>query len=187
MTPIRLVAALAALATAMLLQATLVGPVFLPLPVSLPVVLVACVALLTGPSTGIALGFGSGLLVDLASNHPVGVLALSWLGLGLVAGVLGGMVTPSRTLIPAPARRPESRRDQALLVGVLGVGVSVVTASLLALLDDGAEPWTTQLLRSLPGGALDAILALAVLPLAAAALASPTLRPAPAARREALR
>jgi hypothetical protein len=95
MTAPRWAAGLATLITAMLLQATLIGPLFVPLPASLPLVVIASIALLTGPSTGITLGFAGGLLVDLGSQHPVGVLALTWLGAGLAAGVLGGMVVPS--------------------------------------------------------------------------------------------
>jgi rod shape-determining protein MreD len=86
MTPTRIVAAIAALATALLLQATLVAPISDPWPISLPAVLVALVALHSGAGTGIAFGFSAGLVADLGSSHPAGVLALSWLVLGLACG-----------------------------------------------------------------------------------------------------
>lgn len=86
MNRVRLIAGIAALLTALLLQATVVGPVTLPLPVSLPAVLVAAIALIDGPGAGIAFGFAAGLLADLGSNHPAGIFALCWLGVGLVAG-----------------------------------------------------------------------------------------------------
>ena len=120
MTIVRGAGGLAAVVTAMLLQATVVGPLVYPVPVSLPLLVVVAVALLCGPSTGIALGFGAGLLADLTANHPVGLLALTWLGAGVVAGIVGGVVTP-----PAPrsgarsssARselsRPGARSDRA--------------------------------------------------------------------------
>ena len=87
MTWARSFAALAALLTALLLQATLVGPVAMSVPVSVPAVLVAAAALVNGPATGISFGFTVGLVADLGSSHPAGVLALSWLALGLVCGL----------------------------------------------------------------------------------------------------
>ena len=84
MTRARVAAALAAIITALLLQATLVAPVTAPWPVSLPAVLVAAVALVDGPATGMSLGFAAGLVADLGSHHPAGVLALCWLGVGLL-------------------------------------------------------------------------------------------------------
>ena len=92
MTIVRCAAGLAAVVSAMLVQATVVGPLVYPVPVSLPLLVVVGVALLCGPSTGIAIGFGAGLLADLTANHPVGLLALSWLGAGVVAGIVGGLV-----------------------------------------------------------------------------------------------
>ena len=112
MTIVRCAAGLAAIVSAMLVQATLVGPLVYPVPVSLPLILVVGVAVLSGPSTGIALGFGAGLLGDLTSHHPVGVLALTWLGAGVVAGLLGGVVmAPGH--VSASGRRPSARRPSA--------------------------------------------------------------------------
>ena len=85
MTRSRIAAALAGILTVLLLQATLVAPVCTPFAVSLPAVLVAAVALVDGPATGISFGFAAGLMADLGSRHPAGVLALCWLGVGLRA------------------------------------------------------------------------------------------------------
>ena len=82
MTRARVAAALAAILTALLLQATVIAPATVPWPVSLPAVLVAAVALVDGPATGMSFGFAAGLIADLGSHHPAGVLALCWLGVG---------------------------------------------------------------------------------------------------------
>jgi rod shape-determining protein MreD len=86
MTRSRVLAALAAIITALLLQATLIGPLTMPFAASLPAVLVAAVAQVDGPAAGMSFGFSAGLLADLGSSHPAGVLALTWLGLGLICG-----------------------------------------------------------------------------------------------------
>lgn len=88
MTPTRVATAMAAVLTALLLQATVVGPAALTAQLSLPAVLVAAVALEAGAGTGIALGFATGLVADLGSAHAAGLLALCWLGLGLGCGLL---------------------------------------------------------------------------------------------------
>ena len=199
MTVARWAAGLAALTTAMLLQATLVGPLLFPLPASLPLVVIASIALLTGPSTGITLGFAGGLLADLGSAHPVGVLALTWLAVGTSAGVVGGMVTMlpgagasarrqgrSRSRGRSRRRSASRTREQALFVGLLAGAGAIGTALLLTLINSGTEQLGTALVQSVPAAVLDAILACAVIPVVAAALRSRSLR-APAAvepRRE---
>lgn len=123
MTRARVAAAVAGVLTALLLQATLVGPGFAPFAVSLPAVLVAAVALVDGPATGMSFGFAAGLAADLGSRHPAGVLALCWLGVGL----LGGMLAGRRSLL-----------KDALAAGVVcGLAGSVGTL-LLALVNRGA-------------------------------------------------
>ena len=64
----------------------LVGPLTVPVPVSLPALLVAAVALVDGPGVGMAFGFAAGLLADLGSEHPAGVLALCWMAWAWSAG-----------------------------------------------------------------------------------------------------
>lgn len=167
MTRTRAAAALAAIITALLLQATLVAPLTLPVPISLPALVVAAVALVDGPGTGLSFGFATGLVADLASAHPAGVLALSWLVVGLVCG-LGADGTSVRL-------------DAAIAAGVCGVTAAGTTALLSVVGSSGATLWDAAryLVPTLLG---DALLALAVVPLVRRMLSSPSLRalrPAP--------
>lgn len=156
----RLVAATAAMLTALLLQATVIGPATDPWPVSLPAVLVAAVGLVEGPATGMSLGFATGLLADLGSQHPAGVLALCWLGVGLACGLL--------------ADRHRLRRD-ALTVGVVCGLAAVAAAALLALVRT-ATSVSGALLYLIPTVAVDAVLAAAVLAVARRMLRTEWLR-----------
>lgn len=156
----RLVAALAAMLTALLLQAVLVAPVSSPWPVSLPAVLVAAVALVDGPAAGMSFGFAAGLLADLGSNHPAGVLALCWLGIGLACG----MVADRRSL----------RRD-AVVAGLLcAAGTSVATIA-LAVTHSGADALDSAV-NFVPAAVGDALLAVAVLALVRRMLRTESLR-----------
>jgi rod shape-determining protein MreD len=96
----------------------------LPLPGGDPnllLVLVLGVALTAGASAGMATGFGTGLLADLSSAHPAGVLALCF---GL-AGFLAG-------LLDADSRRSVVR--PLLVVGIGAAGTYLSYVGLLALL-----------------------------------------------------
>jgi cell shape-determining protein MreD len=162
MTRARVAAALAALITALLLQATVVGPVTVPLPVSLPAVLVAAVALVDGPGTGLALGFATGLIADLGSEHPAGVLAACWLGLGLVCGLCS-------------ARHAGVLRDVLVVAAACGA-VSVVAAVVLGLVHAVPSDLDQAVRYGILAGLVDAALALAVVPLVRFALHGETLR-----------
>jgi cell shape-determining protein MreD len=159
----RVVAALAAIVTSMLLQGTLVAPLTAPMPVSLPAVLVAAVALVDGPGSGLAFGFVTGLLADLASTHPAGVLALSWLGVGLVCGLA--------------ADRCSVRRDAALAATVCALA-SIVAGLLLTALHSGGADVTDAFTRAVPAGLGDALLALVLVPITRAFLQAESLRAA---------
>ncbi|MDQ6938488.1 MAG: hypothetical protein M3140_12385, partial [Actinomycetota bacterium] len=181
---LRGICALATLATSMLLQATLVGPLVLPLPVSLPAVVIAVVGLLAGISSGLVLGFAGGLLADLGSGHPIGLLALLWLGLGLLAGVLGGLVAPVEP--PPRTGRPVARqsgagrhRAQALLAGALAGSAALAGSLLLEVFGAGNDPLGTAVLRVAPAAVLDALLALLVVPLVAVFVSPPPSRRPP--------
>jgi cell shape-determining protein MreD len=156
----RLVAAIAGLLTVLLVQATLVAPVMTPWAVSLPAVLVAAVALVDGPATGMSFGFATGLVADLGSRHPAGVLALCWLGVGLVCGML--------------ADRHSVRRD-ALIAGVVCALAAAVAILLLTVLHRGGSVGTalSALVPTLVG---DALLGLGVVPLVRRMLRSDSLR-----------
>jgi hypothetical protein len=156
----RLVAAIAGILTVLVLQATLVGPVCAPYPVALPAVLVAAVAFVDGPATGMSLGFAAGLVADLGSNHPAGVLALCWLGVGLVSGTV--------------ADRRSVGRD-ALSAGLVCGAGAVAATLLLAIVHSG--PTAGDAVRyALPAGLGDALLALGLVPLTRAMLRTQSLR-----------
>lgn len=85
--------AVAALALAVILAVVVQGTIVarLPLPGGTPnivFVLVIGTALAGGASLGMTTGFAAGLLSDLLSNHPVGVLALCFAVAGLLTGLL---------------------------------------------------------------------------------------------------
>ncbi len=135
----RLVAAVAAILTALLLQATVIGPVTLPWVVSLPAVLVAAVALTDGVAAGMSFGFAAGLVADLGSHHAAGILALSWLGLGLMCGRISGRHRLRRDVLVAAETAAGSTALAALLVVVTTVTGDVLVVGrelLLALLGD---------------------------------------------------
>lgn len=162
MTRLRAAAGLAGLLTALLLQATLVGPVILPVPASLPALLVAAVALIDGPGVGLAFGFAAGLIADLSSEHPAGVLALCWMAIGIVCGLCAG---PNTTV----------RRDAALAAIVCGLGGFVATLMLAAFGADGAS-YVDALHYAVPATLVDALLALPVVALVRMFLRTDTLR-----------
>lgn len=162
MTRHRVAAGCAAMITALLLQATLIGPVTLPVPVSLPAVLIAAVALVDGPGVGMALGFSAGLFADLASTHPAGVLALSWLGVGLACGLL--------------ADRRGVRADAAAAALVCAVAAAAAELLLATISGAGAADALRYLVPTALG---DALLALAFVPLVRAFLHSDRLRRPP--------
>ncbi len=204
MTIVRCAAGLAAVVSAMLVQATLVGPLVYPVPVNLALLIVVGVAVLSGPSTGIALGFGAGLLADLTSHHPVGLLAATWLGAGIVAGIVGGLVLDPGQANRA-AHRPQRRRGhrsrpradpfgtppggmshwraQGLLTGIIAVcatGCAMLAMDVIGALHISAadQAGAGPLLLLIPAGLIDAMLAVPLLALIRLMLASPALRPA---------
>jgi hypothetical protein len=163
---LRIAAAAAAIITALLLQGVLVSPLATPVPVSLPAVLVAAVAMVDGPGVGMALGFSTGIIADLTSRHATGVLALAWLIVGLVCGLLatplvaGGLAG----LPPAPVRYVLARG-----VGVTALACTAATLAaqtfLVAVGQDGATLGAS-FAHVVPTFAGDALLALALVPLA---------------------
>lgn len=156
----RLVAALTGMITALLLQAVLVAPVTAPWPVSLPAVLIAAVALVDGPAAGMSFGFATGLLADLGSNHPAGVLALCWLGVGLLCG----MVADRRSL----------RRD-AVTAGLVCAAATSMATIVLAVTHSGANA-PDAIVHAVPTAIGDALLAFAVLALVRRMLRTESLR-----------
>jgi len=146
--------AAAAVLTVLLLQATLIGPLTFPVAVSLPVLTVVVVGIFTGPGVGIALGFATGLLADLGSDHPAGVLALCWLGAGLCAGVVGGLAT----------QRGYRTREIALMSAGIATVTSFASTTLLAVLGSHAASLWLAVRDLTPIALTDALLGLFVVP-----------------------
>ena len=161
MTHARVTVALAALLTALLLQATLVAPLTMSVPVSLPAVLVAAVALVDGPATGMSFGFTIGLVADLGSTHPAGVLALCWLGLGVVCGLA--------------ADRRSVRADAAVAGGFCALAALSATVLLAIVHASGATVWLA-VRDAIPAGLGDVLLALVVVPAVRGVLSTEGLR-----------
>jgi rod shape-determining protein MreD len=160
MTRSRVAAAAAGIVTALLLQATLVGPVTAPFPVSLPAVLVAAIALVDGPAAGMSFGFAAGLTADLGSHHPAGVLALIWLGVGLLCGTV--------------ADRRSLRRD-AVTAG-LACGLAAAVAALLLVVVRSGGSIRDAVVYAGPAMIGDVVLALAVVAVVRPMLHTDSLR-----------
>jgi cell shape-determining protein MreD len=130
MTRTRLLAGLTAIITALLVQATLVAPLAGTVAASLPAVLVAAAALVDGPGTGVALGFAAGLVADLGSSHPAGVLALCWMAVGLGCGTLAGRAALPRDVAVSAVAAACASAASLLFLGAVhaaggGVGAAV--------------------------------------------------------------
>jgi hypothetical protein len=100
------------------------------------------------------------LTADLGSHHPAGVLALSWLGVGLLCGTV--------------ADRRSLRRD-AVTAGV-ACGLCGALAALLLTLVDRAGSLRDVLVYTGPGILGDVVLALAVVAFVGRMLRTDSLR-----------
>ena len=165
--------AVAAIVTTLLLQASLIGPLTFPTPVSLPTLLVVVVGIYAGPGVGMSLGFATGLMADLGSDHPAGVQALCWFGAGLVAGKVGGLAT----------ERGYGNRAVAAMAAALCAVTATVVATLLAVLGSHAATILLALRDVIPVGLTDALLGLLVVPVVRRMLAAQGIR-APRPRGE---
>jgi cell shape-determining protein MreD len=97
-------------------------------------------------SAGLSVGFSAGLLADLGSRHPAGVLALAWLLLGGCCG-----------LVAQPRRRP----FRSMVIVTLASGLcGLVTFVALNLLDAPAGSVRAGIALSAPSTIGDAVLAL---------------------------
>lgn len=154
MTISRLAAAVAGVLTALLVQATLIGPLTFPVPVSLPALLVIVVGIYAGPGVSVGLGFSTGLLADLGSDNPAGVQALCFLGAGLVAGILGGLAT----------QRGYGTRGVAALAAGIGTATALAVGVLLSILGSHAATLSTTAMSLVPVGSTEALLGLLLVP-----------------------
>lgn len=127
----------ALLLVAVVLQSAVVER--LPLPGSPPdlvLVLVVVVGLLEGPRTAMLTGFAGGLLADLLSDHQLGRLALAYVLVGFVAGLLQDDAGGSAVVVPA-------------VVGAGGAALAVLVFAGHGVLLDDARVTGGALWRSL--------------------------------------
>ena len=147
MTAYRVLLVVLSIFTAVLLQTAVVSRLdFLGAQPDLVLVVVVCFALTDGPGVGMVSGFGAGLLLDLLSDHTLGMLALIMCSIGYLAGIVRAYL--DRLAITTPM----------LFVGAATAAAGVAFAALLALLGDPRITAST-LVRSVPLAALyDAVL-----------------------------
>jgi rod shape-determining protein MreD len=154
--PASVLAGAIAIVVALILQTTVFSR--LPLPGNAPnllLVLVVAAGLAGGIPAGVGMGFFTGLAADLISDHPLGLLALVFLAVGLVAG-----------RIEAPSER--SVFWPVVIVAVAAVASFVLYLVIYELIGRQGIDWRTQL-RGLPEGVLyDVMLAPFVVPVVAA-------------------
>jgi rod shape-determining protein MreD len=105
-----------------LLQVAFFGRVqFLGMQIDLALLSVLMVAMLAGPFSGIAFGFGVGLLLDLMTGQTSGISSLVYVVVAYGAGRLGELRDPESSAVP-------------LVVGLFGTAGTLVVYGLLELL-----------------------------------------------------
>ena len=161
MNRLRLLLAATSALTALLLQATLIAPLSQPIAISLPAVLVACVAMVDGAGTGLAFGFVVGLLSDLGSAHPAGVLALAWMCVGLFCGTIAAQQSTWRDAVAAGFACGLATLGATLLLVVIGSGGATAFGALVDVV---------------PAAIGDAFVAIVLVPITRAFLRSERLR-----------
>lgn len=143
-----------AIAATIVVQGVLIARV--PLPGGRPnlaVLLVIAVALAGGVNAGLATGFATGLVMDLLSDHPVGVLALCLALVGFAVGLLE--TDPDRSVF-----------WPMVVTAVAAAGAQLLFAALSGALGHGGG----SALRELPAAvAYDVLLTPFVVPVVAAA------------------
>ncbi len=157
------------------------------MPVSLVAVLVGAVALVDGPGAGMALGFSAGLLADLGSRHPAGVLALAWLAVGLSCGAFAApRLNTGLGVLAGPPPRHTLLRDVFITAVVCALASTTACLVLVVTGSDGVV-FDSVFSNALPALLGDALLALAVVPLTRVTLHALALRaPRPLAEPAAL-
>jgi rod shape-determining protein MreD len=165
--PSALVAGAVAIVVALALQSTVFSR--LPLPGNAPnllLVLVVAAALAGGVPVGVWMGFATGLAADLISDHPLGLLGLVFLVVGLVVGQI-------------EASSERSVLWPVLIVAGAAIGSFLLYLIVYSLVGRHSVGWGSQL-RGLPGEVLyDVMLTPFVVPVVAAVvrrLRGPVLR-----------
>lgn len=154
MTGARIFVAGLAIAIAVLLQGTLLARLPLPGgPPNLALLLVVGVALAGGTAAGLGCGFAAGIVMDLMSDHQVGVLAICLALVGFAVGLLE--TDPDRSVF-----------WPMVVVAVAAAAAQLLFAALAGLLDAGG----LAAVRQLPAAvAYDVLLTPFVVPVVAAA------------------
>jgi len=150
----RVALAIASVLTMLLVQASLIGPLTFPVPVALPALVVATIGIYAGPGGAMSMGFATGLLADLGSEHPAGVLALCWMASGLLAGIVGGLLT----------QRASGTRPIALAAASIATMSTFVSSLMLVVVGSHADSVSASLRHVIPSFLLHALLALPVVP-----------------------
>ena len=125
-----------AVVTAVLLQGTVLAR--LPLPGAAPdlvLVLVVAFALVEGSRSGMLVGFGAGLLADLASDAQLGRLALAYAVVGYLAGLVAddserSAVLPFATVAVAGVVALALYAGEGILLGDARITMSAFVRSL---------------------------------------------------------
>ena len=132
--------------TGLLLQTTVLAR--LPLPGGLPdllLVLVVAFALVEGPLSGAVTGFVAGLLADLGSDHELGRLALVYVLVGYVAGLLHDDRPRSWLLAPAVTAAASAVAVTVYALEGLLLGDPRITAGAFWPVLAGAVAWSALL------------------------------------------
>ncbi|HVF18849.1 MAG TPA: rod shape-determining protein MreD [Mycobacteriales bacterium] len=125
MTAYRVLVVTLSIFTAVLIQTTVLSRLgFLGAQPDLVLVVIVCFALTDGPGVGMVSGFGAGLLLDLLSDHTLGLLALILCAVGYASGIVRAYL--DRLAITTPM----------LFVGVATAAAGLAFAALLTLLGD---------------------------------------------------
>ncbi|MEV4421314.1 rod shape-determining protein MreD [Patulibacter sp. NPDC049589] len=134
-----------------MLQLSFFGRVdFLGMQIDLALLSVLMVALLTGPVSGIAFGFGVGLLIDQISGQTSGISSLVYVVVAYAVGRLGEMRDPESSIVP-------------VVIGLFGTAAGLLVYSFVELLLTQGIAVNVDMVGVIVGTAvIDAVIALPV-------------------------
>lgn len=159
MTALQVATRALAMATAVVVQPTVVARIGLPLASpQLVVVVLAVIALVDGPGAGLVCGFAAGLVGDLLSDHLVGRQTLVLTAVGYAAGAAGLRQDEHR-----------DREERPVLLALVTVGGAVLAAlaldaGLAVVLGDGRLSGTALLASTAASVGYSVLIAPFVLP-----------------------
>ncbi|WP_026912753.1 rod shape-determining protein MreD [Patulibacter minatonensis] len=134
-----------------MLQLSFFGRVqFLGMGIDLGLLSVLMVALLAGPVSGIAYGFGVGLLIDQITGQTSGITSLVYVVVAYAAGRLGEMRDPESSVVP-------------VVIGLFGTAAGLLVYSFVELLLTQGVTVNVRMVWVIGGTSLiDALIALPV-------------------------